>query len=97
MGLGTWESYLTNHIEGFFNKRFSSNLEVAELMNGIEKEVARQASGLVLPSAMSLIFICAPMITIVFARSASSMRSAQRQAVRSSCKTALWRASSPSA
>ncbi|MDD6383678.1 FhaA domain-containing protein [Mitsuokella sp.] len=45
MGLGTWESYLTNHIEGFFNKRFSSNLEVAELMNGIEKEVARQASG----------------------------------------------------
>ncbi len=45
MGLGTWESYLANHIEGFFNKKFSSNLEVVELMNGVEREVTRHSSG----------------------------------------------------
>ena len=38
MGLGTWESYLANHIEGFFNKKFSSSLEAVELMNGLERE-----------------------------------------------------------
>ena len=36
MGLGTWESYLANHIEGFFNKKFSSSLEAVELMNGLQ-------------------------------------------------------------
>ena len=45
MGLGTWESYLANHIEGFFNKKFSSSLETVELMNGMEREVRHQASG----------------------------------------------------
>ena len=45
MGLGTWESYLANHIEGFFNKKFSSSLEAVELMNGLEREVKRQSSG----------------------------------------------------
>ena len=45
MGLGTWESYLANHIEGFFNKKFSSSLETVELMNGLEREVRHQASG----------------------------------------------------
>lgn len=45
MGLGTWESYLASHIEGFFNKKFSSNLEIIELMNGVEREVTRQSSG----------------------------------------------------
>lgn len=45
MGIGKWESFLENHIEGFFNKRFSSSLEMAELIKGIEKEVARQGRG----------------------------------------------------
>lgn len=45
MGLGAWESYLANHIEGFFNKKFSSSLETVELMNGLEREVRHQASG----------------------------------------------------
>mgnify|MGYP000161070351 CR=1 FL=1 len=43
MGLGAWESYLANHIEGFFNKKFSSSLETVELMNGLEREVRHQA------------------------------------------------------
>ncbi|MBE6074026.1 MAG: DUF2662 domain-containing protein [Selenomonas ruminantium] len=45
MGIGKLESFLENHIEGFFNKRFSSSLELVELIKGIEKEVARQGRG----------------------------------------------------
>ena len=45
MGLGTWESYLANHIEGFLQQEFSSSLETVELMNGMEREVRHQASG----------------------------------------------------
>lgn len=60
MGLGTWESYLTNHIEGFFNKRFSSNLEVAELMNGVEREVTRQARGAGSPVDNAFYFYLCP-------------------------------------
>jgi len=42
MGLGKMESFLANHIEGFFNKQFSSDLEPVELMHGLEKEIRRQ-------------------------------------------------------
>lgn len=45
MGLGKWESFLEGHIEGFFNKRFSSSLEPVELMKGLEKEIARAGRG----------------------------------------------------
>lgn len=45
MGIGKLESFLEDHIEGFFNKRFSSNLEPVELMKGLEKEIAREGRG----------------------------------------------------
>ena len=45
MGLGKLESFLEDHIEGFFNKRFASALEPVELMKGLEKEIARQGRG----------------------------------------------------
>ena len=45
MGIGKWESFLENHIEGFFNKKFSSNLEPVELSKALEKEIARQGKG----------------------------------------------------
>lgn len=45
MGLGKWESFLSEHIEGFFNKRFDSDLEPVELVGGIEKEIQRQTGG----------------------------------------------------
>ncbi len=45
MGIGKLESFLENHIEGFFNKRFSSDLEPVELMKGLEKEIAREGRG----------------------------------------------------
>lgn len=45
MGIGKWESFLENHIEGFFNKRFSSDLEPVELSKALEKEIARQGKG----------------------------------------------------
>ena len=75
MGLGTWESYLTNHIEGFFNKRFSSNLEVAELMNGVEREVSARRVEPVRRWTMPFIFTFVPTITIASVHSASSIRS----------------------
>ena len=31
MGMAKWESFLEDHIEGFFNRRFSSHLEPVEL------------------------------------------------------------------
>ena len=38
------ESFLGDHIEGFFNRRFSSHLEPVELIKGLEKEVRRQGA-----------------------------------------------------
>lgn len=40
MGIKKIESFLESNIEGFFNKRFASALEEAELVRGIEKELA---------------------------------------------------------
>ena len=51
MKIGKLESFLEDHIEGFFNKRFSSNLEMAELVKGLEKEIGRQGRG----KAMNLV------------------------------------------
>lgn len=45
MKIGKLESFLEDHIEGFFNKRFSSNLEMIELVKGLEKEIGRQGRG----------------------------------------------------
>ena len=42
MGLGKMESFLANHIEGFFNRKFSSDLEPVELMQGLEKKLQRR-------------------------------------------------------
>ena len=43
------ESFLGDHIEGFFNRKFSSRLEPVELLKGLEKEVRRR--GAPLPNA----------------------------------------------
>lgn len=45
MGMNKIENFLEDHIEGFFNRKFSSDLQPAELMNGIEKEIGRQGKG----------------------------------------------------
>ena len=37
------ESFLGDHIEGFFNRKFSSHLEPVELVKGLEKEAKKQA------------------------------------------------------
>ena len=42
MGLAKWESFLGEHIEGFFNKSFGSALEPVELMKHLEREMARR-------------------------------------------------------
>lgn len=42
MAFSAWESFLEKHIEGFFNKKFSSALEPAEISRKILKEAARQ-------------------------------------------------------
>ena len=39
------ESFLGDHIEGFFNRKFSSYLEPVELVKGLEKEARRQSAG----------------------------------------------------
>ena len=39
------ESFLGDHIEGFFNRKFSSHLEPVELIKGLEKEAKRQSAG----------------------------------------------------
>ena len=39
------ESFLGDHIEGFFNRKFSSHLEPVELIKGLEKEVKKQSAG----------------------------------------------------
>ncbi len=45
MGVERIERFLSKHIEGFFNKRFSSNLELAELVSRVEREIAAKAKG----------------------------------------------------
>lgn len=44
MGLGKWENLLENHIEGFFNKRFASELEPVELARALQREISQQVS-----------------------------------------------------
>lgn len=44
MGLEKIEAFLGNHIEGFFNKRFASDLELVELAEGVKKEIRKIAS-----------------------------------------------------
>ena len=39
------ESFLGDHIEGFFNRKFSSHLEPVELIKGLEKAAKRQGAG----------------------------------------------------
>ena len=39
MGLEKIESFLGSHIEGFFNRRFASDLEPVELADGAKKEI----------------------------------------------------------
>lgn len=36
-----WETFLENHIEGFFNKKFGSALEPVEVEKKLEKEIAK--------------------------------------------------------
>ena len=38
------ESFLGEHIEGFFNRKFSSHLEPVELVKGLEKEAKKQSA-----------------------------------------------------
>ena len=45
------ESFLEDHIEGFFNRKFSSHLEPVELIKGLEKEAKKQGVGGVLANA----------------------------------------------
>ncbi len=42
MGFANWESFLEKHIEGFFTKKFSSELEPAEVIRQLERELARR-------------------------------------------------------
>lgn len=44
MGLEKIESFLGSHIEGFFNRRFASDLEPVELADGVKKEIRQLAS-----------------------------------------------------
>lgn len=45
MGVERIEQFLSKHIEGFFNRQFSSNLELAELVSSVEREIASKAKG----------------------------------------------------
>ena len=42
MGFEKWESFLEDHIEGFFNQRLSGSLEPLELMKQLEREVVKR-------------------------------------------------------
>lgn len=42
MKLKEIESFLQNHIEGFFNRKFSSDLETVEVITALEKEINKQ-------------------------------------------------------
>lgn len=44
MKLKEIEGFLQNHIEGFFNRKFSSDLEPVEVIAALEKEISRQGS-----------------------------------------------------
>ena len=58
LGMAKWESFLENHIEGFFNRRFSSSLEPVELEKALMRELVRCAKdtpdGRVVPNAYTL-------------------------------------------
>ncbi|MCI6100688.1 MAG: FHA domain-containing protein [Selenomonas sp.] len=58
MGMAKWESFLEDHIEGFFNRRFSSHLEPVELGKALSRELVRRrkkaAEGHVVPNAYTL-------------------------------------------
>lgn len=43
MSVEKLESFLEKHIEGFFNKRLASDLEPAELVRALQREVSQQA------------------------------------------------------
>ena len=59
MSLSKLESFLGDRIEGFFNRKFSSALEPAELVRALKQEVVRNkkktAAGTVVPNDYSLI------------------------------------------
>ena len=58
MGMAKLESFLESHIEGFFNRRFSSSLEPVELGKALTRELLRCAKktpdGRVVPNAYTL-------------------------------------------
>lgn len=58
MGMARWESFLEDHIEGFFNRRFSSHLEPVELGKALSRELVRRrkkaSEGHVVPNAYTL-------------------------------------------
>ncbi len=58
MGMAKWESFLEDHIEGFFNRRFSSHLEPVELGKALTRELVRRrkkaAEGHVVPNVYTL-------------------------------------------
>ena len=41
MGFASIESFLENHIEGFFNKKFDSDLEFPEIEKKLQREIER--------------------------------------------------------
>ncbi len=54
MGLVRLESFLEDHIEGFFNKKFSSDLEPVELIKGLEREMAKYRKKKSVPNVYEL-------------------------------------------
>jgi len=42
MGMKKWENFLGDRIEGFFNKRFASNLEPVELVDKLKKTMDKE-------------------------------------------------------
>jgi hypothetical protein len=54
LGMSKWESFLEDHIEGFFNKKFSSSLELVEIIRALGKELVRNKKktdcGVVVPN-----------------------------------------------
>lgn len=55
MSIGKLESFLGKHIEGFFNKNFSSKLEFSEVIKQLEREVLhkrkKSRNGAIVPNA----------------------------------------------
>lgn len=58
MGFVKWESFLEKNIEGFFTKKFSSELEPAEVIHQLEREMVRRKKksrrGAMVPNSYSL-------------------------------------------